>query len=187
MDQYKQLYTSFAGRIGRKQFWIGMVGLLVANIVIGILILPVVGLGMVPDMAAQQAGAVDVEEAARLIGQSMSRSAWASLLLLTVFALPTLAVSIKRRRDRNKSGMDVVVYYVLAGVVQFLVATGIGVTTTDFQGVMLPTPNLIVSLLSLGLGLFGLYLFVTMGFLRGTNGPNDFGPDPLRPASRLAA
>jgi uncharacterized membrane protein YhaH (DUF805 family) len=34
-------------------------------------------------------------------------------------------------------------------------------------------------LLSLVVGVFAIYLLVVLGFLRGTVGPNQYGPDPL--------
>ena len=37
----------------------------------------------------------------------------------------------------------------------------------------------IVVLVVYAIGIFALYLLVVMGFLRGTPGPNQYGPDPL--------
>jgi uncharacterized membrane protein YhaH (DUF805 family) len=34
--------------------------------------------------------------------------------------------------------------------------------------------------LSVIVGIFGLYMLVVLGFLKGTAGPNNYGPDPLQ-------
>ena len=52
-------------------------------------------------------------------------------------------------------------------------------TTTEFNGVSFPTPTLLFNILGLIAGVLGIYLLVVMGFLRGTPGPNAYGPDPL--------
>ena len=105
---------------------------------------------------------------------------WASLVLFLVFAYPIYALCVKRRHDRNSNGLDVVIYLALVVVLLLVQALGLGMSPTEVPGVgvlMMPTP--LYSVLGAISGIFGLYLLVVMGFLKGTPGPNNYGPDPL--------
>jgi uncharacterized membrane protein YhaH (DUF805 family) len=91
--------------------------------------------------------------------------------LLLIFAVPvipitisSIAVAIKRLHDRNKSGWWLLLFYLLPGVIG-----NIGpYTGLDF----------VFQLASLALSIWAL---VELGFLRGTSGRNQYGPDPLVP------
>jgi uncharacterized membrane protein YhaH (DUF805 family) len=73
-----------------------------------------------------------------------------------------VAVGIKRLHDRDKSGWWLLLFYVVPGV---------------FDGMdRVLEPNLIFNLISLAIS---LWMIVELGFLRGTFGPNQYGPDPL--------
>jgi uncharacterized membrane protein YhaH (DUF805 family) len=74
-----------------------------------------------------------------------------------------IAVGIKRLHDRDKSGWWLLVFYVLPGVLSGL-ANQVGL-------------QVILSLASFALSIWG---FVELGCLRGTAGPNQYGPDPLQ-------
>lgn len=86
-------------------------------------------------------------------------------ILLPILAIPLtwigLATGVKRLHDRNKSAWWLLVFYVLPSVL-------------DYAGGE-----------SMLFGIAGLAIFVwalvELGFLRGTSGPNDYGPDPLAP------
>jgi len=39
---------------------------------------------------------------------------------------------------------------------------------------------LVVSGLGIIVGIYAIYLLVVLGFLKGTSGPNNYGPDPLQ-------
>jgi uncharacterized membrane protein YhaH (DUF805 family) len=80
-----------------------------------------------------------------------------------------LAIGVKRLHDRDKSGWWIVVFYILPWIV------GSAANAVDKQGN--DTLTLILSLIGLLLMLWGI---VVLGFLRGTRGPNRFGPDPLQ-------
>jgi uncharacterized membrane protein YhaH (DUF805 family) len=80
-----------------------------------------------------------------------------------------LAVAIKRLHDRDKSGWWVLVFYVVPGVLG-----GIGSEMGAASG-----SDAIVGLFGLvSLGI-SVWAFVELGCLRGTVGPNNYGPDPL--------
>ena len=171
MDNLVSLYTSTTGRIGRQQWWIGTVILIVINLVITFFILPPMGFGM-PNAAAM------ADPAALVSG--MSRSAWASLVLLIIFAYPLYALGVKRRHDKDKSGIDYLIYLALLAILLLVQATGMGYTSAEMSGLIVPVPTLVYSIVAIVVGIYGIYMLVVLGFLRGTTGAtNQYGPDPL--------
>ncbi len=150
MDALIPLLTTTEGRIGRQQWWLGIVVIIVASIVLS-LILGILGLG-----------------------------SWAQLIAYLVLLYPNWCLGIKRRQDRDNNGLDFKVLIVVSGLLTLLQAFGIGVTMTDMgNGIMMPAPDAWMMVLSLAVAVLGIYLLVQLGFLRGTAGPNSYGPDPL--------
>jgi uncharacterized membrane protein YhaH (DUF805 family) len=45
---------------------------------------------------------------------------------------------------------------------------------------VVPTPTPLLVVLGLVAGILGIYLLVVCGFLKGTAGSNNYGPDPLQ-------
>lgn len=83
-----------------------------------------------------------------------------------VFYIPMvvsgIAVGIKRLHDREKSGWWLLIFYLLPVLLdRFGNIIGVGI---------------IFSLASIAISIWGL---VELGFLRGTMGSNQYGPDPL--------
>jgi uncharacterized membrane protein YhaH (DUF805 family) len=153
MDKLKLLYTTTDGRLSRKEWWIGVVGLIVASIVLSI-ILGMIGLG--------------------------GASGWGQLIAFVIMFYPSWCIGIKRRQDRDNNATDFKVLMGLSGLLTLLQAFGIGVTMTDMgNGIIVPAPDMWMSALYLLLGIFGIYMLVQLGFLRGTPGANSYGPDPL--------
>lgn len=153
MDTLVSLYTTTSGRISRKQWWLGVVGLIIASIVLAI-ILGLVGLG--------------------------STSGWGQLIAYVILFYPGWCIGLKRRQDRDNNGMDFKVLMGVSGLLTLLQAFGIGVTMTDVgNGMLVPMPDMWLSALFLLLGLFGIYMLVQLGFLKGTPGSNSYGADPL--------
>jgi uncharacterized membrane protein YhaH (DUF805 family) len=100
--------------------------------------------------------------------------------MFIVFVYPSAAISIKRRHDRNNNGLDVWIYFALVVIVQLISALGVGMSTMDVGGTAIPVPGPIVTGLGLIVGIYAIYLLVVLGFLKGTAGPNNYGPDPLQ-------
>lgn len=174
------LYTSLNGRIGRQQFWLGLVILIVISLLLSFLILPLIGVRMMVDPAVfADPTAADSAAISRTIIDALNASAWASLIMFVVFAWPSLALLVKRRHDRNANGVDVYVFYALVLLSVLLPVFGLGYTLIEVGGVTVPAPTMITSALGLVTGVFGIYLLVVAGFLKGTTGPNQYGPDPL--------
>ena len=74
-----------------------------------------------------------------------------------------LAVATKRLHDRNRSAWWLVPFYALPVVL-------------DGVGGALGEIGIVLSLASFAISIWAL---VELGFLRGTPGPNPYGPDPL--------
>ena len=109
---WQHLLLRFDGRINRAKFWSGVGALIVAYIVI---------FGLF---------AIDSSALRALLGVAYLAMIW-----------PSLAISIKRWHDRDKSG-----WWVLIGLVPVI---------------------------------GGIWALVETGFLAGTSGPNQYGPDLL--------
>lgn len=179
MNNIVQLFTTTDGRISRKSWWLGVVILIVAGIVLTLL-LGLVGLSVWPNMAAFESG--DSAAIAEALAASSRAAGWGSLVSFVIFAYPSYALSMKRRHDRDNNGLDLQIYYGVAVVLLLLQALGIGyeqMPIPGLEGVTVPTPGLLISILSVITGVYAIYLLVVLGFLRGTAGPNQYGPDPL--------
>ena len=175
---FMSLYTSRDGRISRKTWWIGALILGVANIVISLLLLPMIGFGG-PNMALLMSGEMDAAAVSTAITGAMQTSAWASLVLFLVFAYPAYCLSLKRRQDKNNNGLDLLVYMGLTIVMLLLQALGLAYTMTEVQGFNMPMPNTLFMVLGFVMAVYGIYLLVVLGFLKGTAGANTYGADPL--------
>lgn len=91
-----------------------------------------------------------------------------ALQLLLIY--PTYALSAKRFQDRGKPGS-------LA-----LIGIGIGLVSTVLQlfGLSNPeAPTLLDGIVGLASAIVGIWYLIELGCLRGTVGPNAYGPDPL--------
>lgn len=184
---FQYLFTKTEGRISRKTWWIGVLILAVANIVVSLLVLPLVGLGG-PNLAALTAGTPDLAVVAAQASGAIRASAWAGLVVFLIFAYPSYCLSLKRRQDKNNNGRDLLIYLVLTAAVLLIQALGFGYTDVEVQpGITLPMPNMLFSTLTAVIGILGIYMLVVLGFLKGTEGPNDFGPDPLMGGSAATA
>jgi uncharacterized membrane protein YhaH (DUF805 family) len=80
-----------------------------------------------------------------------------------------VAVGIKRLHDRAKSGWWLLVFYVLPTVI-ILIGTFLSWSTRSMA------ISGLCSLLAMAISIWG---FVELGCLRGSVGPNRYGPDPL--------
>lgn len=153
MDSLIPLFTTTDGRISRKQWWTGTVVLIVLNIVL-YLILSVIGLG--------------------------SQLGWLSLIIYAIYFYPAWCIGLKRRQDRDNNGMD---FKILMGIYALLTiaqAFGIGMSPTDLgNGMVVMAPAGWMMFVQFAVGIFGIYMLVQLGFLKGTPGPNSYGADPL--------
>lgn len=154
MDNIKALLTTTDGRIGRQQWWIGIVVLIVISIVASI-VLSILSFGNAAVMA------------------------WFGVLINLALIWPSYCVGIKRRHDRDSNGTDLKILIAGSVLLNLLTATGTGSSMTDMGGVMMPVPSIWLGALNVIFAIFAIYMLVQLGFLKGTAGPNNYGPDPL--------
>ena len=158
MDNIVSLLTTTEGRIGRQQWWIGIVVLIVISIVASI-ILGIISFGNATVMA------------------------WLAVLLNIALIWPSYCIGIKRRHDRDNDGTDLKILIAGSLILNLLSATGIGVTMTDVGGVMVPVPAIWLGVINFAFAVFAIYMLVQLGFLKGTTGSNSYGADPLDAAA----
>ena len=109
-----------------------------------------------------------------LIGAIFGPTILGNILVLLITAAlfyPGYAVAAKRFQDRDKSGITALyglVPVLIASVLQMLGLTG----TPEAPNAL----GWICSLVTMGVG---LWFLIELGILKGTEGPNRFGPDPL--------
>ena len=91
-----------------------------------------------------------------------------TVVILFILYIPLiwigLAIGAKRLHDRNKSAWWLLVFYALPGIL-----STVGNRMDDLGFLILHVVSFAIS----------LWAFVELGCLRGTSGPNQYGPDPL--------
>jgi uncharacterized membrane protein YhaH (DUF805 family) len=104
-----------------------------------------------------------------------------TVIALIVATIGGLALSVKRLHDRNRSGWWVLLPYT---PVMLLVLTLIA----GFAGVEeVKLPALLVTILSTAIVVIVIWFLIEVGFLKGTQGPNRFGLDPLSQTREAAS
>ena len=93
-----------------------------------------------------------------------------TVALLVILYIPliwvSLALGAKRLHDRDKSAWWLVLFYVVPGILSSLA------NQMEF--------GFVLHLVSFAIT---VWAFVELGCLRGTVGPNQYGPDPVEPAA----
>jgi uncharacterized membrane protein YhaH (DUF805 family) len=140
-----QLFFGFNGRTNRAKYWVAMLIYFAIALVLGVL--------------SYMAGhGTAIESASGMISIAM--------------LISSIAVSIKRLHDRNKSGWYMLLFYALPGALvagSLMFGAGSGEASTT---------ETVVGLVAMAIG---LWAFVELGCLRGTIGANAYGPDPIAP------
>jgi len=147
----QKILFSFEGRIGRGTYWLAILGLIVAALVVT----------FAPFLLNSEAAAV-------LLLALTSQFVW----LLSFW--PILAVGAKRLHDRNKNGWWLLVFWLLPFA---LVVGGFSIALFDDPRTGRSgdfSTGVILVLASLPPALWGI---VELGILPGTMGPNRYGAD----------
>jgi uncharacterized membrane protein YhaH (DUF805 family) len=160
------LLFGFSGRANRGKFWLAVVLWIVfwAIAVPACVLAAFAILGLhLPDSSLPHD-----ELVSRYV-----RLAFDYLGLLIVFIAFTLvswvsafAVGVKRLHDRDKSGWWVLLFYLAPSVLGSIANT----SEQPLAGFVLGLASFVIS----------IWALVELGFLRGTVGPNRYGPDPLQ-------
>jgi len=161
-----EFYFSPTGRISRSQYWLRF-------------FLPYYAIVFVLAVITQIAGATS---AAGIVTSLVSN------LFALVALWPSIAILVKRMHDRNKSAWYLFAAFVppVLFIVMLCIWVGpmiIAAATGGDAAAELPAMNAAgVATIVSGLIMFGvaIWFFVEFGCLRGTIGPNRYGPDPVR-------
>lgn len=155
---FKALYTTFDGRISRKPYWIGTL------LLVGVILIVWWGI------------AIFVSP----FGTSIKSQAVLQLVFTAIIIYPLTAVMVKRLHDRNRPSILAAVYWApsFAQIIGDLLGITGGMSTLNGTPVYLPnTLGWIILAITM---IIGIWALIELGFLRGTDGPNDYGPDPLQ-------
>jgi uncharacterized membrane protein YhaH (DUF805 family) len=170
-----QKLFGFHGRLRRRDCW--LFGILLAIVAF---CLTAIGMAMMDDLVRPYLGAN------RALAFNASLYYWmlAQQGALVILLWPGLAVGVKRMHDRNRSGWWLAPFVVLFWIQQVWrmvvlkgAGDGLGTPQTGVPGMLLIGALVVV----------GLWLFVELGLLGGTRGPNRFGESPKGDAAPYAS
>jgi uncharacterized membrane protein YhaH (DUF805 family) len=147
-----QMLFSFQGRINRKPWWLVGLAVMVTMVVVLIVTAMFGGVGISSD------------DPMGIIATLGVMAIFFFLLIIPLIWIG-LALGAKRLHDRNKSAWWLILFYLVPGILD---------TIGNHLG---DIPSLVFSIAAFALSIWGL---VELGFLRGTVGPNQYGPDPLQ-------
>ncbi|MEH2474052.1 uncharacterized membrane protein YhaH (DUF805 family) [Nitrobacteraceae bacterium AZCC 2161] len=146
---WSTLLFSFKGRINRGKYWLA------------ILIYMLVWVAFVA-AALMWLGGLNTENLFSIAGAGLL--IWLALIVLIVAGTWSgFATGIKRLHDRDKSGWWILVFWLGPSAL-----SGIASSRAD--------SSFVFHIAAFAVTIWG---FVELGCLRGTPGPNEFGPDPL--------
>ena len=158
---WKYLFFSFRGRINRKPFWIGSL-LLVFGGGAAIAVLAF-STGQLLDFGTGQAkNEADLSPEILILP---------ILAIIALMLFCSLALSVKRLHDRNKSAWWLLLFYGVGALQSGAQESGIATVEGELSpvAIALILANIVVS----------IWYFIEVGILKGTDGDNDYGPDPL--------
>ncbi|MFZ5676667.1 MAG: DUF805 domain-containing protein [Pseudomonadota bacterium] len=144
------LLTGFDGRINRAKWWLGTLILIVVAIVLYL-----------------------------ILGSIIGSPGLLQFILSLILAYPTTALMVKRLHDRDRPGFFTYIFWaptvlsVLGGLL------GLTMTTVDMGGVAMPQMTTLGTIIALAGLPIGIWALIELGILKGTEGPNQHGPDPL--------
>ncbi len=157
------LLFSFKGRINRKPWWLATIAAgLAASVITAIL-----------DALAQASGETIINpvthafEPTGILGLAISVVGLANMWI-------AFALSAKRLHDRDRTGWWLIWQLLILILAVILVV--VAVVVPQEQGAVWYA---LAGAAGLAAFVISVWLFVQIGFLRGTDGPNRFGPDPL--------
>jgi uncharacterized membrane protein YhaH (DUF805 family) len=165
--KWTELLFSFKGRIPRLYFW-------VTSLVVGVVV------GMLTStfqFAAQSHGMGEINPESNEF--EPTGPLWIAMFVVSLANMwINFALTIKRLHDRDRTGWWLVALYL---VIIAAVVLGV-VTLMQLEGQRKPLNTAAVGVV-IAASVIMLWLFIEIGFLRGTVGPNRYGPDPLGESS----
>jgi len=150
---------SFRGRLRRRDYWL-------ISLAIGIPLFFITDLLRLALFGPETSMLVSGFDGLKAAGLD-SRCRWLTQVLSLAAFWPSLAMSAKRAHDRDTGARPILAMLVVVQLIEF--GHQIFGRDSPFTGGLIG--SLIVSVIS-------LYLFVVVGCLDGTRGPNRYGPSP---------
>jgi uncharacterized membrane protein YhaH (DUF805 family) len=157
-----ELLFSFKGRINRKPWWLASLAVGVATSLITAIL----------EFAARLSGNTAVDPGTQVVEPT-------GILSLVVLAVGlantwiTFALCVKRLHDRDRTGWWLVWQSLILALTVILIVVAIAVPK---EGA--PLWYTLAGGVAVAAFVVSIWLFMEIGFLRGTQGPNRFGPDP---------
>jgi uncharacterized membrane protein YhaH (DUF805 family) len=174
---------SFKGRLNRAPFWgFSLLLSLVIALIQSVVFFAVAG-PVMDEFSKRLSGGTtpSLSDLMAIFPTAGPQLLWLSLALQILFIIPAAALCVKRRHDRNSSGIDIWIFFGLSLAVGTLPGLlGIGYRTVEVQGIAFPTPEPWLQAAQVVMAIFSIYLFIVLAFLKGTIGPNNYGPDLLQ-------
>jgi uncharacterized membrane protein YhaH (DUF805 family) len=94
-----------------------------------------------------------------------------SAIVDLAFTYPEFALAVKRAHDRNMPLVFLIAFFGASAVLDLL--TVLQLTGTEDE------PSAVSVLIAVPFTILALFLLVELGFRKGVDGPNQYGPDPL--------
>lgn len=162
-------YADFSGRSRRMEYWMWVLFQFLIGLGFTVLIVAVAGAGLMSGDPTQLVAVGGVALILYLL----------YMLVGLVLFIPSLAVTVRRLHDTNRSG-----WWILAPMVPYLLMIVATMTLVGTAGKpdqsTLGMMGLILMVFGLAAMVLGIVLLVFL-FLEGTKGPNKYGPDPKSP------
>jgi len=165
------LFTSLEGRISRQKLWLGAFVLMIAIFVVFFVLRIIFGVSVV--------STIDATMSPEGIAAVVRKLTMLSIAVLIVFVYPISALMKKRLNDRDRPAWYMYVFWAPTAINLLLSLAGMTYTMAEVGGVMVPVSTTAGWLIGLAGLVIGIWALVELGFLRGTNGSNRHGPDPL--------
>jgi uncharacterized membrane protein YhaH (DUF805 family) len=167
-----QTFTSFDGRIGRKTWWLATIVMIIAIIVL----YAVLGIFMFSSMMSS----FDPNAGPEAMLNMMNSAVWLQLIMTILIAYPATALMKKRLNDRDRPNWVLYVFWLPTILGLLLGLAGMNYEMADQgNGTMMPQATSLSTIVGILALVVGIWSLVELGFLRGTDGANQHGADPL--------
>jgi uncharacterized membrane protein YhaH (DUF805 family) len=147
----------FRGRINRAKWWLAVLIYIIVGVVAAII--------------------------AAIVGENIGSLVTLAALIPQVWIY--LAAGVKRLHDLNRTGAWLVVFLLgpVVLVILFFVIVGmdvlVAIANQDLDAATLARVGITGAIMGLLVFILGIWALIWLGCLRGTVGPNQYGPDPL--------
>jgi uncharacterized membrane protein YhaH (DUF805 family) len=167
------LFTRVDGRLGRARWWLGTFVIAIASVAIWWVILRLL---KVPP-GYQLDPSIDPGERARYTRLFV----YAYAATTAIIAYPAVALMKKRLNDRDRPSWLLAVFWApaIANIALTLFETGTQAGTGAADGPLDSPLSALLFAVETAVSLIVIWSIVELGFLKGTPGPNRYGPDPL--------